>query len=166
MHQLSDRGGNQNITFHNLEYEQSWEPIYLDLVNQFTRYVGNVSITPKFRQFDAAAPLIQQINESDCNIVFLPWILSEMKTSAEKRILLQRAAVATCQDGHIIITDRTETALIDEISKFVTEFGDLILIEENRECKSNAGISFPPELKEIFKPKLSYHTAYWVLRKY
>lgn len=165
MHQLNGCDGNHNITFHNLEYEQSWEPIYLDLVGQFTQYASNVSITPKFHQFDASAPLLQQINESDYEIVFIPWILSEMKTSAERQMLLQRAAIATCQNGHLIVTDRIEESLMDEISAFTTELEGFNLIKENRECKSHAGISFPSDLIEIFKPKLSYQTAYWVLRK-
>ena len=165
MDQLNDCDGYQNITFHNLEYEQSWEPIYLDLVNQFAKYVGNVSVTPKFRQFDASVPLIQGIDDSNYDIVFLPWVLSEMKTTAEIRILLQRAADTTRNEGYTIITDRIEENLIDQISKHVTELGAYYLIEENRECKSYAGILFPDELKEIFKPKLNYQTAYWVLLK-
>ncbi|MCJ7604877.1 MAG: hypothetical protein MUO19_02440, partial [Dehalococcoidales bacterium] len=165
MNQLNGCEGNQNITFCNLEYEQSWEPIYLDLVDQFTHFTSSVSITPEFRQFDASAPLFQQINESDYDIVFIPWILSELKSSTERRMLLQRVAGVICMNGHLIVTDRIEEALMDEISKYAAELKDFNLIEENRDCKSHAGISFPSELLEIFKPKLSYKTAYWVLKK-
>ena len=165
INQLNNSVDFQNITFHNLEFEQSWESIYFDLVMLFTKFVDNISITPAFLQFDASAPLIQIISESDYDIVFLPWILSEMKTSGERRILIQRAIDATCPEGFTLITDRIEEALIEDISSFVNGLADCNLIEVNKECVSYAGISFPPDLVEIFKPKLNYRTAYWVLQK-
>ena len=168
MNQLKARGGDYSVVFDNLEQEQSWNPIYDDLVNRFAGYLGNISIDARFHQFSAIASLPSQrwIHPEGYHVVFAGWILSELDHKVERARVLSEALGLACHNGSVVITERIEKALINEISEFVQRSAGWSLVGSEDNCQSHAGVSFPEEFLTTFKPKLSYQTAYWVLQKH
>lgn len=161
---LRTRTGTYSIVFDNFEAEASWQPFYDDLVNRFAGYLKRISIDARFSPtgFVASRP----VNSTAAyDVVFVSWLLSESDRTGARKGLLEQMQQATRPDGYLIVTDRTEDALIDEIDTLLSKLEECSVVDSDRNCHRHAGIAFPDEWKETFKPILTYRTAYWVLRR-
>lgn len=164
MNLLHGRTGNFSITFDNLEAEPSWQPFYDDLVNRFAGYLKNIKINARFKSSTAVYSMPTNPTTA-YHIVFASWLLSESDVASERENLLAQLWRVTRRNGYLVVMDREEDTLINEIQELLQGLDECSEVEADFTCQGYAGVSFPDELKEIFMPKLNYQTAYWVLRR-
>jgi len=161
MELLRHYDGRYDFVFDNVDRELSWQPIYQDLVQAFSGWVNNVRVTPQFSQIDVT----EGFKAHEYDIVFIPWILSELDKEGRHRVL-SRARDLTQPSKYVVVTDRPELDLISKISESITSIQDWELIESDTGFKGWCGAHFPDEIQKAFWVQLTYRTAYWVLKKH
>lgn len=160
MEQLSKRDGAYNLLFDNIDRESSWKPIYLDLVQAFSSWITKVKINPRFSQLDVTS----KFSATTYDIVFVPWIISEMEDEVAQTVLTKARDLAR-PGRYVVITDRPESDLVGRVSAIVEKIQGWSLINGKAECVSYCGVQFPDEIRDAFWVQLKYSTAYWVLQK-
>ena len=159
MNELSSCEGDYKLSFDNIDCEASWEEVYHDISRQFTNYVGNVKLKAGFSCYD----VISYISEKRYDIVFISWILSEMNEQDRFKVLKVACDLVTPQ-GYIIVMDRWETAVVENISSLVREIPELTVQAHEERWTQHCGVSFPDDIFELFKVRSFCDIAYWVLQ--
>ena len=159
LNELQDRAGNYEISFLNLDGEPSWKTIYIDLANYFTK-AGNIIVRTAFNSVD----ITKYVSTSKYDIVFIPWLLSEIDKRNRKQII-ELARDITISKGFVIITDRSEETLISDISNIINKTNGITLEEQAALHGLYCGVSFPDNIAELFKVRLKSYANYWILRK-
>lgn len=159
VNEIGNRDENYEISFENIDGEASWEPIYYDLTHYFVDQVKNVKLKTSFNCSDVT----NFTSSKHYDIVFISWLLSDMDKQNRPRIVELARDLVTPQ-GHILVTDRVEEAMVDDISTVIGESKGLNLQEHGELHRYWCGVSFPDELKDCFKFRLNSYTAYWLLR--
>jgi hypothetical protein len=95
----------------------------------------------------------------------VPWILSEHSVSSSRREILQNALAMVADDGFVIVMDRVETALFQEIDGILSEFRRIDIKDRNDYVCMRTDIAVPDYIKKECGPKLSYKTRYRIIRK-
>jgi len=161
MELLRHYDGKYDFVFDNVDRELSWQPIYQDLVRTFSGWIKNVDVNPRFSQIDVTGDFLAK----QYDIVFVPWILSELDKEGRHRVL-SRARDLTQPSKYVVVTDRPESALIRKISESITSIQAWDVIKSEPKFKKHCGIHFPDDLRAKFRAQVEYSTAYWVLKKH
>jgi hypothetical protein len=151
--------GDYNLFFANIDCEASWEAIYQDLAHRFAEGVQNVTLKTTFSSSDVTS----YVPDRKYDIVFISWMLSEMDEQDRPRALEIARDLVTPQ-GYILVADRLEEAVVESISTIVGGASGLELQRHGKAQKVYCGVSFPDDLKELFKVRLLGDIAYWVLQ--
>jgi hypothetical protein len=160
LNELHSSGIAHELSFFNVDREPSWKTIYLDLANYLVKINRNINLTAEFIPSD----IINYSINWQFDIVFIPWVLSEIEENY-RLYLIKHAIELTTTQGLMLLTDRVEDALIDSISNKV-EKSDGIIIERIGTISGMwCGISFPEETRNLYGIRCVSTAAYWVLKK-
>lgn len=159
MNELSSCEGDYNLFFNNIDREASWEEIYHDLAHRFAKRVENAKLKTGFSSSDVTS----YVSHKQYDIVFISWMLSEMDEQDRPQALEMARKLVTPQ-GYILVTDRLEEAVVESISTIVGGTSGLELQRHDKVQGVYCGVSFPDDLKELFKVRLLGDIAYWVLQ--
>ena len=166
MNQLRSSERNHTVVFHNFDRENSWRPIYFDLLKRFAGHLENICVRPVFRLLNFPIVKLKAPDHKPYHIVFVSWILSELDGQEMRSKLLEQVLGSACDEGYIVIADRTEGGLIEQIGQLVERTEGCNLLDCNLEHEGNCHeVDFPREIWDAFGPQANYSTAYWVLRK-
>jgi len=157
---LSSCEGDYKLSFDNLDCEASWEDIYHDLAHRFAKRVKNVKLKTGFNSSDVTS----YVPDKQYDIVFISWMLSEIDEQERPQAVEIARDLATPQ-GYILVTDRLEEAVVESISTIVGGTTGLELQGHDKVQGIYCGVSFPNDLKELFKVRLSGDTAFWILQR-
>ncbi|MBI4295021.1 MAG: hypothetical protein HY669_02515 [Chloroflexi bacterium] len=160
INQLSSYDGKHNLTFDNIDREASWEPIYKDLVQTFAGWVQTIKTDHRFFSIDVTS----NFTAGQYDVVFVSWILSLIDTK-DRLSVLEKARDLARSGGYIVITDRTETDLVEEISTLTKRFQDWTVVSQDIMPNIHCGVQVPDEIQRTFWVELCSNTAYWVMKK-
>jgi len=166
INQLANSETNHTVVFHNFDRERSWKSMYLDLVEKLAENTESISVSPEFHELNSPIVRFKPPDLKPYDIMFISWILSELDDQETRSRLLAQSLLAVCDRGYIIIADRTEQTLNSEISRFAEGTAGCDIVDCELQHAGNCHIDFPGEaIWDVFGPKASYTTAYWVLQK-
>lgn len=158
--QLNNFDRKYELLFDNVDRESSWKPIYRDLVQTFLKWIDNVNINARFFELDIA----EGISASKYDVVFIPWVLSEMGDEGRAKIL-GSARDVTRPNRYVVVTDRPQPDLVGVISSAIDEIHDWDLVDHNGKCVKHCGVHFPDDIQQRFRAQVQYSNAYWILKK-
>jgi len=90
-------------------------------------------------------------------------MLSDMDEQDKPKVMTLARDLVT-PHGYIVVTDRLEEALIENISTLVNETQRLALREHGKLIEHNCGVDFPDHIKDTFKVRINCNTAFWILK--
>lgn len=153
------------VIFDNFDSEMSWKPIYNNLTKEFSSYLKNISIQPHFHKWDFGKKSWVVPDEESYQIVFVSWLLSEVNDEGKRLEVLKQALRTICENGYVIVAERTEQSLTTIVSKVLRDIsGAIKVIDEKGNHAGNCGLDLN-QIWDDFEPQAKYQTAYWVLRK-
>jgi hypothetical protein len=162
MNELSSWGSNCHLEFVNVDNISGWKPIYKDLVNFFAEKTTNIKLNAKFMQFDVS--ITGYKSDRFYDLVFISWILSHIPQLNRARVLRTARDLAKLH-GHILVSERKEEAVVKDTSNLLKGISKLTLLELEKETSGHCGISFPDEIYDKFRVRVSCDSNYWLLQK-
>lgn len=163
---LNDNGLAPAVRLWTLDKTPSWEPFHDHVVEGFA---SRTSISERLLGFiseDATRPaqIMRIASSAPVHLAFVPWVLSEKGNDNLARALLQTAIDLVGNWGFVIITDRTESKLVDKVNCLINQFHGVRIVYHERYCSRPISVQIPPEIRVRFGPKCNAVTAYWVLQ--
>jgi hypothetical protein len=146
----------RDLLFHNCDIEPSWEPYFRDIMKRYSSVTG-INVTPSFQRLDLAKGFRAP---SPFDIVFVPWVLSELPDERKGTVVTQAAAIARL----LVVTERVQSSMTSEIDRLLCALPGWVRVGSKQDHRSWAGVSFPEEIAREFTPQFSFRTAYWVMR--
>ena len=160
---LRDYDNKFNISFDNVDSEDSWETIYKDLTHNFANRINNVKLKTRFisSNIETYAKTVRVLYD----VAFVSWLFSLIKKTEEILSILNVLESLIKEDGYLVVADRFEDKVVKVISNAIKQADGLILKENDRHIK-HCGVAFPDDIRDKFKVRLSADSAYWILQKY
>ena len=160
MYQLRASDQARKLLFDNVDGEPSWESVYVDLTQTLSKWVPKVELEARFFQLDIS----REIKGDRYEVVFVPWVLSELDLSCWDTMLTLAVALA-CPGGCLVLMDRPEPALVSRVCEWTASAQGCSLVEHSPEWEKHCGLQIPDDLRDHFWVQLNCSTAYWVLSK-
>jgi hypothetical protein len=138
-----------------------WRPYHDWMIRRYLELSAMRTVDARFLQADVT----KKTNTPLADIVYVPWILSEHSVSSSRREILQNALSMVADGGFVIVMDRVETALFQEIDGILSEFKSVEVVDRKDYVWMRTDIAVPDYVKKECGPKLSYRTRYRIIRK-
>jgi hypothetical protein len=134
--------------------------MFHDLAGRFAAILENTKVETKFISLNFATNGAQLLYD----IVFVPWVVFELQREEIPSLISH--AVAACESGgFVVVLERPQ----DDYRKLILDaFANEEVTREfsgNESVKGRCGVDFPGKNREIFFPKMNYHSNYYVFRK-
>jgi hypothetical protein len=161
---MNNLAGNDNyqLTHVNIDAAISWKPVYDDIAQAFAKQVGNVKLKTRFVAYDLASTTYNGHRLYD--IVFISWILSQIDDDDRSRILKASKNLVRPQ-GYILVTDRTQKALVENITSSLNEVCGASWIKKTNQLTHHCGVTFPEDIKNEFQVRINCNSTYWLLQR-
>lgn len=150
------------LIFDNIEREASWATICDDLTQRFAEKIKNVKLKARFIPLDVV--LASYDLDRLYDIVFVSWMLSQVEEQDRSRVLEMARSLAE-PEGYILVIDRIEPAIVEDISSTLSGIDGLNLIKKEGEVRGHCGVTFPPDIKDIFQVRIFCRATYWLLQR-
>ena len=131
------------------------------MIRRYLELSAMRTVDARFLQADVT----KKTNTPLADIVYVPWILSEHSVSSSRREILQNALSMVADGGFVIVMDRVETALFQEIDGILSEFKSVEVVDRKDYVWMRTDIAVPDYVKKECGPKLSYRTRNGIVRK-
>jgi hypothetical protein len=100
------------------------------------------------------------------DIVFISWVLSELKKSSDMNDMLHNALTACKDGGYIMVLERTEANMRQRIIDYFNEIPEVKRKYRNMDVVSgHCGVHHPQSIVDKFSPKLSYDSNDYIYKK-
>jgi len=152
---------NTRVTATCIDKSAVWRPYHDWMIGRYLELSAMRTVAARFLQADVT----KKTNTPQADIVYAPWILSERSVSAHRREILRNALAMVADDGFVIVMDRVETALFEEIDGILSEFRSTDVVDRNDYVCVRTDIAVPDCVKKECGPKLNYRTRYRIIRK-
>lgn len=152
---------NHELAHDNVDVAISWKTMYEDITHLFAEQIKNVKLKTKFVAYD----LISATYDSDqlYDIVFISWILSQIDDQY-KSMIMETFRKLVKPQGFVLVTDRTQKTLVENITTALNEVDGLFWIEKEEQLVHHCGVTFPKDIKDDFQVRIFCNSTYWLLQ--
>jgi len=152
---------NYELTHDNIDATISWKTMYEDITQVFAKQIKNVKLKTRFVTYDLTSATYHSHQLYD--IVFISWILSQIDDQYRSRILETSRNLVKPQ-GYVLVTDRTQETLVENIASSLNEVDGLSWIKKEGQLRHHCGVTFPEDIKDDFQVRIYCNSTYWLLQ--
>jgi len=152
---------NFELTHDNVDAVDAWKTMYEDITHWFAKQIEKVKLKTKFISYDFTSASYNSDQLYD--IVFVSWILSQINRGYRSRVL-EIARNLVKPQGYVLVTDRTQDTLVENITTILNEVDGLTWIKKEEQLRHNCGITFPSDIKDDFQVRILCNSTYWLLQ--